>query len=245
MSKAYEVMTQSLATSTPDDTISHVAAIMRDRDIGDVLITENGRLQGIITDRDLTLNALTDSVDPHHTPVRNFMCQNVITGSPDWSMSKVARTMAKNKIRRLPIVEDEQLVGIISMADLARHANRRALVAQSLKAVSAPPDNSPSDGARYRGALMGLSIITLASTAVAILTWNRSGKDLRKQMAGSNIYHNAQQAMGVARNRLDDVASSKTARSVRQQVQTNLKGLSNQLPSIEYKPPRRKSAIFH
>jgi CBS domain-containing protein len=245
MSKAYEIMTQSLAISSPDDTISHVATIMRDRDIGDVLITEDGRLEGIITDRDLAMNALTDNVDPHHTPVRDFMHERVITGSPDWSMSKVARIMAKNQIRRLPIVEHDQLVGIISMADIARHANRRAIITRSLKAVSTPPEASRSDGAQYRGAIMGLSIIALASTAVAILTWNRSGKEIRKQMSNSDFYHGAQKAVGVARDRLDDVASSKTARNLRQQVQVNLKELSSQLPRIEYKPPKRKSAIFH
>jgi CBS domain-containing protein/gas vesicle protein len=245
MSKAYEVMTQSLATVLPDDTVSHVASIMRDRDIEDVLIMEDGKLQGIVTDRDLALNALTDSFDPHHTPIRNFMSGNVITGSPDWSMSKVARTMAKNRIRRLPIVEDDQLVGIISLADLVRNADSRAIVTRSLKAVSTPPETSRSDGTLYRGALMGISIITITSTAVAILTWNHSGKELRKQMADSGFYLSDQQAVGVARDRVNDVASSKTARNLRQQVQANLKGLSNQLPRIEYKPPKRKSALLH
>lgn len=245
MSKAYEVMTQSLATSSPDDTVSHVAMIMRDRDIGDVLIIKDGKLHGIVTDRDLALNALTDSVDPHHTPISNFMSDKVITGNPDWSMSKVARAMARNHIRRLPIVENDQLVGIISLADIARNTNRRSLVAKSLKAVSTPPEISKSNGAGYIRALVGLSLLTLASTAVTLLTWNRSGKELRKQMADSRFYHSAQQAVGVARDRLDDASSSNTARNLRQQVRVNWKGLSDQLPRIQYKPPKRKSALFH
>jgi CBS domain-containing protein len=245
MSKAYEVMTQSLATSSPDDTVSHVAIIMRDRDIGDVLIMEDGKLKGIVTDRDLALNALTDSIDPHQTPIRNFMSAKVITGSPDWSMSRVARAMAKNHIRRLPIVENDQLVGIISLADIARNTNRRALVAKSLKAVSTPPQASKSNGAGYPRALLGLSLLTLASTAVAIMSWNRSGKELRRQMSDSRIYHSAQQAVGVARDRLDDAASTKTARNLRQQVRVNWRGLSDQLPRIQYKPPKQKSTLFH
>lgn len=245
MSKAYEVMTQSLATSSPDDTVTHVATIMCDRNIGDVLIMEDGKLRGIVTDRDLALNALTDSIDPHHTPIRNFMSTKVITGSPDWSMSKVARAMAKNHIRRLPIIEDNQLVGIISLADIARNTNRRSLVAKSLKAVSTPPEISRSNGAGYTRAIVGLSLLTIASTAVTLLTWNRSGKEFRKQMADTSFYHTAQQAVGTARGKIDEAASSKTARNLRQQVQANIRGLSSQLPRIEYKPPKRKSALFH
>jgi CBS-domain-containing membrane protein len=218
---------------------------MRDRDIGDVLIVEDGRLHGIVTDRDLALNALTDSIDPHHTPIRDFMCEKVITGSPDWSMSKVAKIMAKNRIRRLPIVEDDQLVGIISLADIARNANRRGIVARSLKAVSTPPETSKSDAVPYKAAMVGLSMIAFASTAIAFLTWNRSGREIRKQMADSDFYHSARQAMGTARNRWDNVTSSKAARNLRRQVQANMKGLSNQLPRVEYKPPKQKSAIFH
>ena len=59
MLKAYEVMTHALATCTPDASVAEVAAIMRDRDIGDVLIVEDNKLRGIVTDRDLALQALT------------------------------------------------------------------------------------------------------------------------------------------------------------------------------------------
>jgi gas vesicle protein len=142
-------------------------------------------------------------------------------------------------------VEDDQLVGIVSLADIARNVNRRAIVTRSLKAVSTPSETSRSDGVPYKAAMLGLSIVAIASTAIAFLTWNRSGRELRKQMADSDFYHNARQAVGTARDRWDDVASSKAARNLRQQVQTNMKGISNQLPRIEYKPPKQKSAIFH
>ncbi len=244
MRKANEVMTQSLATCSPDDSVAHVAMIMRDRDIGNVMIMENGQLSGIVTDRDLAVNALTDGGDPHRTPIRQFMCSSVITGNPDWSMGKVARTMARHQIRRLPIVQDGQLVGIISLADIARHENRKSIVTKSLKAISMSPNSARSDGAAHTGALVGLSLVALASTAIAFLTWNRSGKELRKQVEDTRLYHSAQEAVGVARDKVDEAASSKAAREIRQRIQTNLKDISTQLPRIEYKPPKRKPAWF-
>ena len=70
MLKAYEVMTHPLAMCAPDASVTDVAATMRDRDIGDVLIVEDGKLRGIVTDRDLTLQGLTGQDDPRQTPIR-------------------------------------------------------------------------------------------------------------------------------------------------------------------------------
>jgi CBS domain-containing protein len=244
MTKAYDVMTQSLATCSPEDNASHVAMIMRERNIGNVLIVEDGRLRGIVTDRDLALNALTSSNDPLHMPVRSFMSDNVVTGSPEWTTGRMARTMAKHQIRRLPIVDEGQLVGIVSLADIATHENRKGLVTRSLKAISSPSSNGKSNGSAHTGALIGLGLLAAASTAVAMLTWNRSGKELSKQVADTQFYQSAQQAVGAARDRVDEAASSKTARNLRQRMNANMKELSYQLPRIEYKPPRRKTAWF-
>ncbi len=240
MRKANEVMTQSLATCSPDDSVAHVASIMRDRDIGNVLIIEDGKLSGIITDRDLAVQALADGIDPQHTPIRRFMISKIITGSPDWSMNKVARTMARHQIRRLPIVQDDQLVGIISLADIARHEHRKDILAHSLREISKAPEMSKTDGAGRAGALIGLSLVALASTTVALLTWNRSGRELRKQMADTRFYHSAQQAVSTARGKVDEAASSKAARDIRHRIQSNLKDISTQLPRFEYKPPKKK-----
>ena len=242
MAKAIDFMTQSLATAAPEDNVAHVATIMRDRDIGSVLILEDGKISGIITDRDLATQALADNVDPQHTPIRRYMSTKVITGSSDWSMGKVARTMAKYQIRRLPIVDDDQLVGIISLADIARHENRKSVVSSSLKAISRAPEMSHTNGTGRMGAMIGLSVLALTSTAVALLTWNRSGKELRKQVADTRLYQSAQQAVRVARDRVDEAASSNAARGFQRRIQTNLKDISTQLPRIEYKPPKKKPA---
>ncbi len=240
MRTANEVMTQSLATCSPDDSVAHVASIMRDRDIGDVLILEDGKLTGIVTDRDLAVEALADGIDPQHTPIRRFMCSKLITGNPEWSMSKVARTMARHQIRRLPIVQDDQLIGIISLADVARHEHRKGVLAKSLREISRSPETTNMDGGRQTGALIGLSMLALASTTVALLTWNRSGKELRRQMADTRLYHSAQEAVSTARGKMDEATSSKAARDIRHRIQSNLKDISTQLPRLEYKPPKKR-----
>jgi CBS domain-containing protein len=244
MTKAYEVMTQSLATCSPDDTASHAASIMLNRDIGDVLVVEDGKLCGIVTDRDLALQTLTNHGDPHLLPVREIMCDKLVVGHPNWSMSKIAHTMAKHQVRRIPIVEDGQLRGIISMSDLARQGARKGVVAGSIKAISTPPAEAKTNGRAHIGALVGLGLAALTSTALVMLTWNRSGKELSKQVADTRLYHSTQQAVGTVRDKVDEAASSKTARNFRQQMRSNMKQLSYQLPSIQYKPPKRRPAWF-
>jgi CBS domain-containing protein len=244
MSKAYELMTQSLAFCSPDDTADHVASIMRDRDIGDVLVMDDGKLLGIVTDRDLTIRAITNNHDSNHLKIRNYMTERVITGSSDWSVQRIARTMAKHQVRRLPIMEDGQVVGIISLGDIARYSNRKRIISNSLKEISANPITPKTNGRLQTGALIGLGLVALTSTAIAMLTWNRSGRDWSKQLSDTKAYHSAQDAVNATRGRIDEVASSKTARNLRNQIQNNMKEISYQLPRIEYKPPKHKPAWY-
>jgi CBS domain-containing protein len=240
MSKAYEVMTRALATCAPDASVAHVAAIMRDRDIGDVLIVEDGRLRGIVTDRDLALQALTGKDDPLQTPIRKFMSTQVVTGEAAWSLEQVAKIMAQHQVRRLPIVQGGQLVGIVSLGDVALHEDRKGVAAKSLRAISTPIGISASGQPGRGGALIGLALAALATTMIAWLTWSHSGQALRKQMVQSKLYLTGQHAAGAARDKVDQAASSELVRDLRRQMRTNLNDLSAHLPTLEYKPPKRK-----
>ena len=155
MLKAYDVMTHALATCTPEARVPEVAAIMRDRDIGNVLVVEDNMLRGIITDRDLALQALTSQDDVQQTPVRQYMTTQLVTGEATWNLEKVAEIMAKHQIRRLPIIEAGQLVGIVSLGDVARHIARQEVVAKSLQAISTPTDVSAANRPSGARALIG------------------------------------------------------------------------------------------
>jgi CBS domain-containing protein len=244
MLKAYEVMTHALATCAPDASVAHVAAIMRDRDIGNVLIVEDGRLRGIVTDRDLVLQALTGQDDVQQTPIHKYMSTKVVTGEPAWSLEQVAKIMAKHQIRRLPIVQDRELVGIVSLGDVARYADRKDVVAKSLQAISAPIGISASGRSGRGRALIGFALAALATTALAWLTWNHSGQAFRKQLAKSDLYHTAQHAMSAARDTVDEAASSKSVRdlrrNLRRDVDSKLTDLAARLPTLEYKSKRKR-----
>lgn len=244
MAKASDVMTQALAICEPDESIAHVARIMRDRDIGNVLIVEEGHLKGIVTDRDLAMNALAGDGNDPHSPVSRIMSTKIISGSTDWSLNKIARTMARHQVRRLPIVDNDRLVGIISLSDIARHNTSQGVISRLLRDVSRPSNGSDGNHSRHLGTWIGLSLAALTSSMVAYLTWTHNGQVIRKQVAQSKPYNSAAQAMNMARDRMNEVTSSKTARNLRKQVQSNIKELSQQLPTIEVKAPRRRSAWF-
>ncbi len=137
--RACDVMSTTIVTCTPDTPIAQVARIMRDRNLGDILVTEDGQVRGIVTDRDLAVRSTAKGRDPQKVPISDAMTKRVITGQPDWTANKLADTMAKHQIRRLPIVEKGQLVGIVSLGDLATQNAPRPKVAKSLKEISQPP----------------------------------------------------------------------------------------------------------
>jgi len=217
-----------------------VAAIMRDRDIGNVLVVEDGKLHGIVTDRDLALQALTGEDDPRQTPISKFMSTRIVTGEAKWSLEQVAKIMSEHQVRRLPIVQDGQLVGIVSLGDVALYEDRNDVVKKSLQAISAPTGISAPGRSGNGAAWIGLSLAALATAMMAWLTWSHSGQALHKQMAKSELYHTAQQAVSAARDKVEEAASSKPVRELRQQMRSNLNELTAQLPTIEYQPPKHK-----
>jgi CBS domain-containing protein len=200
-------MTHLVATCDPETHISEVAATMRDLNIGDVLVVKDNKVRGIVTDRDLTTRALSGQADPSQTPVSQSMTDKVITGQPDWSLDQVAHTLAKHKIRRLPIVQAEKLVGIISLGDLARRAESKNAAAKSLQAISTPIGSVASK--RSSGAPVLAFLGTLVTGAVAWLTLNHSGQTTRKHLADSRVYHSARQIVSAARGKVDQAAQSK------------------------------------
>ena len=255
MLKAYDIMTHNLATCAPDASVAQVAAIMRDRDIGNVLIIKDNQLRGIVTDRDLVLHALTGQADLQQAPIHQYMSTKLITGEPDWSVEQVAASMAQHQIRRLPIVQGGQVVGIVSLGDVARHTDRLDVVAKSLQAISAPIGIAAPHRSSGGGPLIGLILAALVTSVMAWLTWNHSGQIFRKQLAKTDLYHSAQTTLKTARNKVDKAASSKSVRmarrdvdatikTVRRDVDARLNDLAAQLPTVTYQPAKAKHGLF-
>jgi len=114
-----EIMTSSVVTASPDDAVQQVAALMRDRNVGSVvLVDDSGRPVGMVTDRDLTIDALADAADPG-TPASKCATAPVVTGESGMELAEAASLMVSHRIRRLPVMEAGTLVGIVTLDDIA------------------------------------------------------------------------------------------------------------------------------
>ena len=123
MASIRDLMTSNPATAEPSTTVVDAARIMASEDVGPVPIVEGGRLTGIVTDRDLVVRVLAESKDPNSTTVGEIASSDLTTVSPDTDLHEALDLMSASKVRRLPVVEGGQLVGIVAQADIARAAD--------------------------------------------------------------------------------------------------------------------------
>lgn len=124
-----EVMTSDLVTVDADAPISEAARQMRARNAGNVLVLDGGRLAGIVTDRDITIRAVAENKDPN-TPVRE-VCSEVAlaTVTSDTGIEQAVELMRSKAVRRLPVVEGDRPVGVLSIGDLAIERDRNSVLA--------------------------------------------------------------------------------------------------------------------
>ncbi|MFE0760008.1 CBS domain-containing protein [Streptomyces smyrnaeus] len=99
--------------------VGEVAQRMRDEDIGAVLVTERDELRGLVTDRDLTVRVLAEGRDPLHTTVREVCSPQLVKVSPDDDTGRAVELMRRHALRRLPVVEGSEAVGVVALGDLA------------------------------------------------------------------------------------------------------------------------------
>lgn len=130
-----DVMTPNPCTVTPDDSIQNAARIMRDEDTGAVPVVENGRPVGIVTDRDIVVRAVAENGQLNR-PVREIVTSHVVSATPDMSTREASELMSEHQIRRLPVVEGERLVGIVSLGDLAVKEAKDSRVGDTLEHIS-------------------------------------------------------------------------------------------------------------
>ena len=113
------VMTINPRTVNVDDTVRDAAVVMRDSDIGDVIVVEDGQVTGILTDRDIVVRAVADGRDADATPISEICTTGIQAIEPDASVDDALGTMREHDIRRLPVVKNGRPVGIVSLGDLA------------------------------------------------------------------------------------------------------------------------------
>ena len=114
-----EIMTRDPRTVNADDPIADAARQMREGDIGDVIVLKDGQVEGIVTDRDIVVRAVADARDAESTKVGDVCTTGLEAIEPGASVDDALRKMRESDIRRLPVVEGDRPVGIISLGDLA------------------------------------------------------------------------------------------------------------------------------
>ena len=112
-----DVMTQATVTESREDSLRAAAELMWRQQTGSLLIVEDGRLAGILTERDV-LRAIALGTDPDRSSVDDVMTAEVFTVTPDMQLQEAARQMAARWIRHLPVVENDRLLGVVSMRDV-------------------------------------------------------------------------------------------------------------------------------
>lgn len=139
-----DVMTPNPEAVGPETTLVEAAQRLKDLDVGILpVVDRDGRLVGVVTDRDIVVRAVAAGLDPGATPVRQILSQDLGTVHPDDSVEAVLRIMRERQVRRVPVVEaDGRLVGIVSQADLLVDLEGRAQgeVARTLEEVSRPAE---------------------------------------------------------------------------------------------------------
>jgi len=131
-----EIMTRDVRTATREMTLRDVAVMMRDGDMGSVPVVEDGRLVGIVTDRDIVVRCVADGRDTS-TPVSEAMTTEIFSIKPENFAFEAVRLMGDKQVRRVAVVsEDGQLAGIISMADVALETEDELEIAETLEEIS-------------------------------------------------------------------------------------------------------------
>lgn len=133
-----DLMTPDPQTFPTDTSVVEAARAMREHDIGDVIVTDGERVCGILTDRDIVVRAIADGRDPSTTTVGEICSADLVTLSPDDDVMQAVTLMRERALRRVPIVENGQAVGVVSIGDLAMERDSDSALAD----ISAAPGNT-------------------------------------------------------------------------------------------------------
>jgi CBS domain-containing protein len=134
--KVSDVMSTDVETVRPDQMVREAARFMLQADAGSIPVTEGNRLVGMITDRDIAVRGVALGYGPE-TPVSELMTSGIVSAHADELIEEAARKMGEAQVRRLPVIDqDQRLVGIVSLGDLARETDEET-ASQALEGVSA------------------------------------------------------------------------------------------------------------
>jgi CBS domain-containing protein len=132
-----EAMTPGVRTVSPAQSLTDAAEVMKEEDVGSVPVVEEGRLTGILTDRDIVTRAVAERRDPQAVTVDEVASRELVTVEPEQDLDEALTLMARHQVRRLPVVEEGRLVGMLAQADVALEAKEKK-VGETVEQISQP-----------------------------------------------------------------------------------------------------------
>ena len=138
MTKMRDIMSAAPVCMAPGESVSAAAKAMKQHGIGTVLVLTDGRLSGLVTDRDITVRVLAESRDPRATRIGDICGCEVVTLGPDDDVAEATRLVRERAMRRIPVLQDGIPVGVVSIGDLTPEKDATS----ALSGVSSPPPDS-------------------------------------------------------------------------------------------------------
>ncbi|MGB8450731.1 MAG: CBS domain-containing protein [Anaerocolumna sp.] len=136
--KVRDIMSKDIASVSAEDSIERAAQLMKQHDVGSIPVCSQDKIVGIVTDRDITLRSVASGQDIKNQKVRDIMTSHPAVGSPEMNVNDAARIMSDKQIRRLPIVENNSLVGIVALGDISLEPKLSDNAEETLKDISKP-----------------------------------------------------------------------------------------------------------
>lgn len=145
MLKVKDIMTKNVAYINPMSTVVEAAQLMQKHNVGSIPVCDQTGVLGILTDRDIVVRNIAHGNNPQSTPVKDVMTQSVATVTPDMEIDAVTKIMSTNQVRRLPVVENNMLVGMVAIGDMAADNRFDTEASEALTEISKPakPDKMP------------------------------------------------------------------------------------------------------
>jgi CBS domain-containing protein len=129
-----EIMTPNPVALSKDATVQDAAREMKSKDIGHVIVKDNGKICGIVTDRDLVVRAMTEPKDPRTMKLADVCTRQVVSVGPDAPIDEAVQLMRQHAIRRLTVVANGTIVGVVSLGDLAVERDQKSALGEISKA---------------------------------------------------------------------------------------------------------------
>lgn len=138
--KVRDVMATDVDTVNPSTKVGEAARQMRDMNVGSLPVVDRQELVGILTDRDITIRVAADGLSADEVLVKEIMTANPVTISPDQTVDEATEVMSQHQVRRLPVVENGKLVGILALGDIATDPDSQDEAASALTDISQPSE---------------------------------------------------------------------------------------------------------